>query len=175
MEDKAAEGKPIQGSPSKLRPSTSYVAVLLIVLVGAIGFYFFSVADKHAPAAISVLPCRNPSSDVRRVRSDFGATFDIPEKDFNIRTATQDMPPGRFYVVTLKNSSGNLLIGHNDGIRPDLKNAFRAFSRRIEARKIQNRGKLSVGTDHWGYLNNGDRWRYVEFSSGDASVTARFP
>ena len=160
MKDKAIEGK-----PSKMRPWTSYVVVLLGVLVCAIGFYF---ADRHTPAAISVLPCRNPDSDVRRVRSDFGATFDIPEKDFNIRTATQDMPPGRFYVITLKNSSVNLLIAHNDGIWPDLKNAFPIFSRRVEARKIQTVDKHAIGTDHWGYLNSGQRWRYVEFSSGDA-------
>jgi hypothetical protein len=144
------------------------MALLLAILVCAIGFYFFSITDRHAPAAISVLPCRNANPGVRRVRSDFGTTFDIPENDFNVRTATQDMPPGRFYVVTLKNSSADMLIAHKDGIWPDLKNAFPIFSRRVESRKVQTVGKHSIGTDHWGYLNSGERWRYVEFSSGDA-------
>jgi hypothetical protein len=144
------------------------VVVLLGVLVCAISFYFFSVRDRQAPSAISVLPCRNPNPDVRRIRSDFGATFDIPEKNFNVRAATQDMPPGHFYVVTLKNSSAKMLIAHNDGIWPDLKNAFPVFSRQVESRTIQTVGKHSIGTDHWGYLNSGERWRHVEFSSGDA-------
>jgi hypothetical protein len=116
-----------------------------VALVCAIGFCFFSVTDRHAPAAISVLPCRNANPSVRRVQADFGVTFDISENDFNVRTSAQDMPPGRFYLVTLRNSSADMLIAHKDGTWPDLKNAFPTFSRRVKSRKILTVGKHSTG------------------------------
>lgn len=143
-------------------------AVTGVVLVSSIVFYLLLMRDPHAPPAIVVSACGEVAAGMRRITSDFGTQFDVSEKTFTINVGTQDMPPGRFYVVTLRDSATNTVMGHDDGIWEDFKNTFPTFSRHIKERNVRAANERSVGRDRWGYLKSGARWRYVAFSSGDA-------
>ncbi len=61
-----------------------------------------------------------------------------------------------------------MVIWRDDEIFRELKSAFPVFSERIEDRDIVNTRGQIVGKDRWGYLKDGERWRYVTFSLGDA-------
>lgn len=143
-------------------------AVVGVVLVSSVVFYLFLMRDPHAPTAIVISACRDVAPGMRRISADFGTHFDVSEKTLAVDARIQDMPPGRFYVVTLGDSAADMVIGHDDGIWGDLKNTFPVFSRHIKERNIRTAKGRSVGTDRWGYLKSGERWRYVAFSSGDA-------
>lgn len=101
--------------------------------------------------------------------ADFGIQFDVTEKEFTIDSGVRDMPAGTLYVVKLRSSDANLLIWHDDEIFRNLKSAWPVFSKHFEERKIRSRSGQIFGTDRWGYLNSGMRWRYVVFSTGDAT------
>jgi len=78
------------------------------------------------------------------------------------------MPGGTLYVVAPKDQTANMVIWRDDEIFRELKSAFPVFSERIEDRDIVNTRGQIVGKDRWGYLKDGERWRYVTFSLGDA-------
>jgi hypothetical protein len=140
---------------------------IAIVLISFVLFYWFRMRDPHAPAVVVVSACRDVLPNARRIKADFGTQFDVSEKAFSVKDGLQDMPPGKFYVITAKNSAAEVIIAHDDGVWEDLKKGPRTFSRRVKDPNQGTNGK-SVGTDLWGYLESGERWRYVAFPSGDA-------
>jgi hypothetical protein len=98
----------------------------------------------------------------------YGAQIDAPEDAFVVKSGLQDMPPGKTYTVTLRNSTANIVILPDDGSWKELKGALPVFSRPVYTRSIQSGKERAVGTDRWGYRKGGERWRYVAFSGGDA-------
>ena len=96
------------------------------------------------------------------------AQFDVLEKDFEVKSELRDMPPGRLHILTVKDSTANIVIWRDDNIFSELKSAFPAFSKQVQEREIRTPKGVLVGKDRWGYLKGGERWRYITFSRGDA-------
>jgi len=161
-------------TPTDTQTARSARRLWWIIAIGTFGslatllFYFSVLRDHHAPKPVVFSECHGLATDTRRIVSDAGTVFDVPESTFAVSARSQDMPPGTFYVVTLRGSAANLVIGHDDGIWPDLRATSPTFSRRVAGRDMRTTKERSVGTDRWGYLKGGMRWRYVAFSSGDA-------
>lgn len=105
---------------------------------------------------------------MQRIRSDFGTEFEVSESVFAVQANLRDMPPGKLYVVTLRNTSSKMIIWHDDDLFSKLKSGFPVFSKRIERRLIRSTNGHIVGEDSWGYLRTGEQWRYVSFLTGDA-------
>jgi hypothetical protein len=105
---------------------------------------------------------------MHRIRSDFGIRFDAPEKAFTVHADLRDTPTGTLYVVKLKDTNANIVVWRDDDIFKDLKVAYPVFSEHIEERNIRDATGRIFGTDRWGYLQSGERWRYVKFSTSDA-------
>jgi hypothetical protein len=144
---------------------------LAVVLVSSCAIYLFysrfrHVANPPQPIAISV--CPDVTSGVHRITSDFGIRFDAPEKEFTVHTGLRDMPPGTLYVVKLKHSEANVVVWRDDDVFRDLKTAYPIVSEHVGERIIRDPTGRIFGTDRWGYLQSGERWRYARFSTGDA-------
>jgi hypothetical protein len=155
-----AEQTSLQRSPKWL-----VSIVLAAALVSFFAIYLFLSHSPHVtnpPQAIAISVCPNVSPGVHRIRSDFGIRFDAPEKAFTVHAGLRDMPPGTLYVVKLKGADPNIVVWRDDDI-------FSVFSEHIEERNIRDATGRIFGTDRWGYLQSGERWRYVRFSSGDAA------
>jgi hypothetical protein len=145
--------------------------VLAVVLVSFFSIYLFLARSPHVtnpPQEIAISVCPDITSGVHRVRSDFGIRFDAPEKAFTVHAGLRDMPPGTLYVVTLKDADAHIVVWRDDDIFRDLKIAYPVFSEHIEERNIRDATGRIFGTDRWGYLQSGERWRYVRFSTRDA-------
>jgi hypothetical protein len=78
------------------------------------------------------------------------------------------MPPGMLHVVKLKKRSAQIVIWRDDDVFRELNFAFPVFSEHVEERDVRGPNGSLLGKDHWGYLNTGERWRYVTFRRGDA-------
>jgi hypothetical protein len=128
-----------------------------------------SSQNSDAPQPVSVTVCSSPTADEQRIKADFGIHFDVPEKVFTVDAGIRDMPPGTLFVVKLREGEARMVIWHHDdGVFRDLENAYPMFSKHSEKRIIRDTAGRSFGTDRWGYLHTGERWRYVTFSTGDA-------
>jgi hypothetical protein len=127
-----------------------------------------SSQTSDAPQVVAVAVCPDLTPGMRRIPSDFGIRFDAPEKVFMVQSAVRDMPPGTMYVVKLRNGDAHIVVWRDDDVFRDLKIAFPIFSKHIEERIIRDTTGRNFGTDQWGYLQTGERWRYVKFSTGDA-------
>jgi hypothetical protein len=87
---------------------------------------------------------------------------------FTIKKVQRDMPFG-LYVVTLNgHAKAKLMISAGDGDFRNLEAVYPTFSNNVEERIVQDSKGHSFGTDRWGYLQNGERWRYVKFNTGDS-------
>lgn len=128
-----------------------------------------SQGDQIPPRAIRVSVCSDDGGNVLRVTSDGGVQFEVPDDTFIASKASRDMPPGTMNVVKLKHDDGSLVVWHDDDFFRDLKTAYPVFSSETGQRDIEATGGGKFGTDRWGYLETGERWRYVVFSSGDAA------
>jgi hypothetical protein len=153
-------------------PKWAIPAVLGVVLVSSVAIYLLSLRSSRVPSvppAIVVSACPDLAPGLRRITSDFGTRFDVLDKAFTVHAGARDMPPGMLYVVKLKDADANVVVWHDDNVFRDLKTAFPVFSEHVEERNIRTTKERLVGTDRWGYLKSGERWRYVRFSSGDAA------
>jgi hypothetical protein len=101
--------------------------------------------------------------------SDFGLRFDAPKKLFMVQSSVRDMPPGTMYIVKLRNGDAHVVVWRDDEVFRDLKVTFPIFSKHTEERIIRDTTGRNFGTDQRGYLQTGERWRYVKFSTGDAA------
>jgi hypothetical protein len=146
--------------------------VVVVVLASSFVIYMYLSHSYHLtkpPLAIVISACSNITSGVQRITSDFGIRFDAPEKMFIVHAGVRDMPPGTLYLVKLRDSDANISVSGDDDIFRDLKTAYPVFSEHVDERNIRAATGRISGTDHWGYLQSGERWRYVRFSSGDAA------
>jgi hypothetical protein len=145
--------------------------VSAVALVSSFVIYLFFSRSPHGtnpPQAIAISVCPDVTFGVHRIRSDFGIRFDASEKDFTVQAGPRDMPPGTLYVVKLKDADANIVIWRDDNVFRDLKIAYPVFSEHIGERNIRDATGSIFGTDRWGYLQSGERWRYVRFSTRDA-------
>jgi len=146
-------------------------AVLVSVLVSSFGIYLFfsrSPQTTKPPQSISISVCPDVPSGVHRIRSNFGIRLDAPKKTFTIHTGQSDMPPGTMFEVKLKDADAKIVVwSYDDGIFRNLEIAYPVFSDHVEQRNIRDAKGRIFGTDRWGYLQSGERWRYVKFSTGD--------
>jgi len=84
------------------------------------------------------------------------------------KTGLRDMPPERLYVVTsIGPAEAKLVVSPDPGDFRDLEVAYPTFSQHVGERIMRDSEGRSFGTDRWGYLQSGERWRYVKFSTGD--------
>jgi hypothetical protein len=128
-----------------------------------------SHGDQGPPQGIRVSVCSDNDVNVRRITSDGGVQFEVPENTFIASKVSRDMPPGTMNVVKLKNDDASFIVWHDDDFFRDLKTAYPVFSSKTGQRDVVTAGNGKFGTDRWGYLETGERWRYVVFSSGDAA------
>jgi hypothetical protein len=155
-----------QLSPRWLAP------VVVVILASSFVIYMFFSRIPHVtkpPLAIAISACPAVASGVYRITSDFGIRFDASEEVFTVHAVVRDMPPGTLYVVKLKDADANMAVWSDDDIFRDLKTAYPVFSEHVEERNIRDATGRISGTDRWGYLQSGERWRYVRFSRGDAA------
>jgi hypothetical protein len=148
----------------------SSVRVLAITLLRYCSPLLLSCSGEitNPPQAVAVSVCPDLNSGIHRIPSDFGIRFDASDKVFMVHEALRDMPPGMMYVVKLRDGDAHIVVWRDDDIFRDLKNAYPIFSKHIEERTIHDATGRNFGTDRWGYLQTGERWRYVKFSTGDA-------
>lgn len=149
-------------------PGWAILAVLGTVSISFVLLYLFRNHTPHSPPALVLSVCGPVAPGMHRIDSDFGIQFDVSESVLAVHANTRDMPPGTLYVVTLKGSSENLVIWRDDNIFSELRSAFPVFSEHVEERDIRTPKCRLVGKDRWGYLKDGDQWRYVRFFVGDA-------
>jgi hypothetical protein len=142
----------------------------MLVLFCWLACLLLSCSNKssNAPQPVPVTLCSDPTPDKQRIKADFGIHFDAPEKTFTVHAGTRDMPPGTLYVVKLRDGDAHIVIWRDDDVFGDLKNAYPIFSKHTNERTVRDTTGRSFGTDRWGYLQTGERWRYVKFSTGDA-------
>jgi len=120
------------------------------------------------PRAVAVSPCADTIAGAHRLAGNFGLRFDVPEDRFRIKNGQRDMPPERLYVVTPNgHADAKLVVSPDPGDFRDLEVAYPTFSQHVGERTMRDAEGRSFGMDRWGYLQSGERWRYVKFSTGD--------
>jgi hypothetical protein len=147
------------------------VSAFAVVLVSSSAICLFFWRSPHGlnpPEAVTISVCPDIVFGVHRVTADSGIRFAAPEKAFTVHAALRDMPPGRLYVVKLKDADAKIVVWRDDDMFRDLKVAYPVFSDQIGQRIIRDATGRNFGSDRWGYLQSGERWRYVRFSTGDA-------
>ena len=157
---------------TKLQAKWPVFVVVVALFISASAIYLRFLRSHHItnpPPVIAISACPDVPSGMHRISSDFGIRFDAPEKAFTVDAALQDMPPATVYVVKLRGSKTNMVIGGDGVTFRNLETAYPVFSEHVEERKIRDATGRSFGTDRWGYLQSGERWRHVRFSTGDAA------
>jgi hypothetical protein len=145
-----------------------------LLLVSAWAIYLLlrrSTYLTNPPQAIAISACSS-TAGVRHIRDDFlgnrGVRFDAPEDVFMVSRADRDMPREILYVVTLKSANAKVVVSPDEADFKDLEVVYPVFSEHVEKRYIRDSTGRVFGTDSWGYLHTGERWRYTRFSTGDA-------
>jgi hypothetical protein len=122
------------------------------------------------PKSVILSTCPESTSDAYRIKTDFGLRFVAPENVYAVRAARRDMPPEMVYEVKLRGSNAKMVIAwRDDDVLKNLTIAYPMFSQLTEERNIRDAKGRIWGTDRWGYLRSGERWRYVKFTSGYAA------
>jgi hypothetical protein len=145
------------------------VLVCAVFVSTVLAVHLLHARAPSQPRAVAFTLCQTAPRGTLRVSADFGTQFNAPESEFIVHTSMHDMPPGTLYTVTPTNGAFALTIWRdNDVIFRDLRETFPVYSERVEQREIHNSEGTLVGTDRWGSLKSGERWRYVTFLAGDA-------
>ena len=79
------------------------------------------------------------------------------------------MPPGTLYSIEPLSRNG-MVIWRDDSVFDDLRSKLPVLSENMGEREVLTTAGQPIGEDRWGYLNSGERWRYVIFKSGDAAA-----
>jgi hypothetical protein len=143
MEDKAnGTLGPKSTQPAKqttLQAKWPVFVVVVALFISASAIYLRFLRPHHItnlPPVIASSACPDVPSGMHRISSDFGIRFDAPEKAFKFEAALQDMPPATVYVVKLRDSKTNMVIG---GVTfRNLEIAYPVFSEHVEERKIRD-------------------------------------
>jgi hypothetical protein len=158
---------------SRLRWILSLVGVVLIFSLFAYLVLIRSVSPRVPPALV-LSGCSSVSPTVRRVGSkrtdgSVGLQFDVPDRTFSVHPQTRDMPPGTVYVITSNDGHAMMEIAIAGRVTFDkeLDSSFLTFSEHVEERDVRTSTGQVIGKDRWGYLKNGDSWRFVRVFAGD--------
>jgi hypothetical protein len=126
----------------------------------------------NGPQAIAISACPDSTPGVRHIRDAFwgirGVRFDAPDDVFGVSRVDRDAPPETLYVVTLKSANAKIVVSPDEADFKDLEIAYPVFSEHVGKRHIRDSTGRVFGTDSWGYLHTGERWRYARFTTGDA-------
>jgi len=159
------------------RHSTKWLVSLAVavLLVSTLAIHLRFRRSPHltnAPLAIAISACPETTPGVHHIRDAFsgirGIRFDAPDDVFMVSRVNRDMPPETMYVVTLKSANAKIVVSPDEADFKDLEIAYPVFSEHVEKRNIRDSTGRVFGTDSWGYLHTGERWRYTRFSTGDA-------
>ncbi len=119
------------------------------------------------PRTVAVSACPDSIAGAHRI-APLHLRFDVPEDRFRITQVQRDMPPELLYVVTLNGHSDvKLVISPDRSDFRDLELAWPTFSKHVTERTMRDAEGRNFGTDRWGYLRSGERWRHVKFLTGD--------
>ena len=141
----------------------------LCFVCAACCFVACSQQSQEPPRAVRVSVCDNELPRVHRIVAQFGLRFDAPESRFKVVKGFTDMPPETNYTVLLNKSVGarlGILGPLNPGFR-DLESTYPTFSKSVGQRTMRDSNGRNFGTDRWGYLPSGERWRLLKFSTGN--------
>jgi hypothetical protein len=132
-------------------------------------------SEPPTPGTISM--CLDSSVTVDWLLTDFDLRFHVPAHTLSFRSIPKpavtihlghkDMPPSNTYVVSLNGyAPARLWISSDSRMFRDLEISYPTFSETKGHRVLRDSLGRSFGTDSWGYLRSGERWRYVSFSTG---------
>jgi hypothetical protein len=125
------------------------------------------VMDPPRAVAVSACPDTIAGADDRLV-TRFGLRFDVPSDRFRVKQQQRDMPPEVVYVARPNgHADAKLVISEDDGDFRELEVAYPTFSKHVGERTMRDAEGRNFGTDRWGYLQSGERWRQVRFSTGE--------
>jgi hypothetical protein len=160
---------------SRETPSTGVLQmksqILIAVVLLSAFFICTCVLAARAPQAsraLTISPCREIPPHTHRISARLpfpdAIEFDVPETDFVVESATQDMPPGEVDVVSPRGRNERLEISNFDLSFEKELPGFSAHSVHVYQSAIRTSDGRKIGEDHWGYLKTGERWRYLRFT-----------
>jgi hypothetical protein len=159
------------------RHSTKWLVSLAVAVLLVSGWAIHLLLRRpthltNAPQAIAISACPESTPGVRHIRDDFlgirGVRFDAPDDVFTVSRVVRDAPPETLYVVTMKSANAKIVVSPDQADFKCLEITYPVFSEHVEKRYIRDLTGRVFGTDSWGYLHTGERWRYTRFSTGDA-------
>ncbi len=124
-------------------------ALVGVVVISSVVFYLSRLHDFHAPPAIVVSACGDVPAGARRITAGYGTQIDAPEDAFVVKSAVQDMPPGRTHLVTLRNSTASIVVLPDDGSWKELEDKLPAFSRRVYVKSARSGKERDFATLSW--------------------------
>lgn len=120
------------------------------------------------PPELVISACRDLPPGVHRI--GFDIMFYVPGMEFTIRTVRGDTPPSIEYYVATTNRGATRSLLHMLEIsvwglafERQLEFAWPVFSEHVEERNVPTAQGGVAGTDRWGYLKTGERWRFIRF------------
>jgi hypothetical protein len=162
------------------KPAKVSFRLFAVVFTSCLGFLLFSCSKQanEPPRQVTISMCPELSVEGDWLLTDSGLRFhvpahalavrSIPTRAYTVKTVHKDMPPSRGYIASLNGYAGaKLVISPDKGYFRDLEVSYPTFSETNGQRALRDSTGRSFGTDHWGYLPCGERWRYVSFSTGD--------
>jgi len=134
--------------------------------------YAYRVArhNNAAPPQIIVAACPAVPPHARVVRAPHRyLRFYADETAFKIYAdQPTDAVTGIDAEIMLKNRDAKIEIGDVElSFTEQVQNGYPLMSSHIETRTVRTSDGEAFGTDEWGRLKTGERWRYVSFASGD--------
>jgi hypothetical protein len=144
--------------------------LLVVAFASCLVCLIFSCSRQvtDPPQAVVVSACADTIAGNHRLAAEFGLQFDAPEDRFRVKKGQRDMPPGLAYAVTPNGyTDAKLVISGDDGDFRELELAYPTFSKQVGERTMRDAKGRNFGSDRWGYLQSGERWRYVKFATGD--------
>jgi hypothetical protein len=150
-----------------LRPMNSrFIAAACLTTLVCVSFSCSRQVTQR-PQGVKIAACPTTNLYANRFTVDFVLSFYAPQKAFTVKIVQRDMPPEVVFMVTPDGHAGaKLTVSRDSEDFRDLEVAYPTFSSYVEERDVQDFKGRSFGTDRWGYLQSGERWRYVKFITG---------
>lgn len=153
-----------------MAPAASAICKLFSMLCVFFLFCLLSSCSQETtdrPQAFTISACPDTITVGHLLTTDLGLRFNAPKDRFTVEMGQRDAPPP-ISVITLNGHAGvKLLVSPDPGDFRDLEMTYPTFSKTVEERAVQDNKGCDFGTDRWGHLENGERWRYVRFTTGD--------
>jgi hypothetical protein len=149
-------------------PSWLIPAGIVAVFGCLAAVYFLFPSSPQPPPALVISDCRTIAPGMRRIGTESSTQFDVTSDTvFAIHAGLSDMP-GNGYDATVKYGGASMAISSEDYVFSNLKSNFPHSSENLIERVVRDRKGRLIGEDRWGYLETGERWRFVRFSWGEA-------